>query len=176
MVTLDSLIDRVKGNVLTEEDIEDVKAPDDASALLDSPADDILPSDPKPGKKTRPRRVPPTPGKKATVAEKKQVEENLNLFLTLTGAISLRDPVCGGAIQQQKDAIVEAATKIICRNPAMLAWFVGSTGFMDFLALGAALAPVVTTVYKHHVSHSIGVEGGHVDHATAYSAYSAPSI
>lgn len=179
MASLDSLIDRVKSS-FTEEDIEDVKAPDDASSLLDGiPSDDILPPDPKPGKKTRTRRTPPTPGKKATAAEKKQVEDALNLILGMAGGgIALRDPVCGGTLLQQQKEIVTSATAIIARNPAWLAWFTGGTGFLDALALFGALLPVGVTAYKHHVAHSIGApgEGAHVDHAAAYSAYSAPSI
>lgn len=183
MAGLDTLLDKVRGTFATEDEDEavgSVDIPDDASSLIDElPADDILPPDPKPGKKrASSRRTSAGPAKKATAAEKRSVEDALNLVLGMAGGgIALRDPVCGGTLLKQQSDIVESATKIICRNPAWLAWFVGGTGWLDALALFGALLPVGVTAYKHHVAHSIGQEGGpHVDHANAYAAYSAPSL
>jgi hypothetical protein len=152
--------------------------PDDVSSLDGASGfDDTLPPDPKPGKvrRTKGRVSRPAAPVKATAAQKRQVADALVLLQSLLGGgIQLRDPVCGGAIVTNAEKVAEKAVPIICRNPLWLEWFTGSAGFLDVLGLAMALRPVLTTVWGHHISHTISTEedGEPVD----YSGYSAPSI
>lgn len=88
----------------------------------------------------------------------------------------VKDPHCGGALLAQRDDIVKALVPIVCRNPAMLAFFTAANApWMDYLALAQALAPVAQTFWSHHVTHTLGHddetgEGVSVD----LSAYAAP--
>lgn len=152
--------------------------PDDASSLDgDGLFDDQLPPDPKPGKTRRTRmRIPKTPSSaKPTAAQKRQVADALVLLQTLVGGgVQLRDPVCGSTILAHAENVADKAVPIICRNPAWLEWFTGSTGFLDVLGLAVALTPVLKTVWGHHVTHSIGHEGE--GEQVDYSGYSAPVI
>lgn len=154
-----------------------VTVPDDASELV---PDDVLPPDPKPGKRTgRTRTRRPATTTKATTAQRKQVEDALLLLMTVIGGgVSLRDRVCGPAITGQAEAVAKAAAPIVCRNPAMLAWFVGGAGFMDFFAVVVALQPIIGTAWSHHVTKGGGHQGheGHEGVPVDYSAYTAPGI
>jgi hypothetical protein len=155
-----------------------VTVPDDASELV---PDDVLPPDPKPGKRTARARAPrpAASATKATSAQRKQVEDSVQLLLTLVGGgISMRDRVCGPAISAQAEAVAKAATPIICRNPAMLVWFTGGAGLMDVIGLLMAFQPVIATVWSHHVTKSTVHDGhqGHEGVPVDYSAFAAPSI
>lgn len=168
------LLDRARAT--TDPDQPEVTIPDDASELV---PDDVLPADPKPGKRSRARLPrPATSTTKTTAAQKKQVEDSLLLLMTVIGGgISLRDRVCGPAITEQAGAVAKAAVPIICRNPALLAWFVGGAGFMDFFALLVALQPVLGTAWSHHVTKTPTAAHDHEGVAPVdYSAYAAPSI
>lgn len=150
-----------------------VDIPDDASAI-----DDILPADPKPGKARKTRVRPPRtmPGK-ATAAQKRQVEDAIEMMLSLLGGgLSFRDEICGPAITGQAKAVAKAASPIICRNPAMLAWFVGGTGFLDAMALITACWPIGQTIWQHHVTHGIGHDEDGEGQGVDYSAYAAPAL
>lgn len=170
---INDLLDRARST--GEADATNVTVPDDASELV---PDDALPPDPKPGKRTSRVRVPrpTTTSSKATTGQKKQVEDALLLLMTVIGGgISLRDRVCGPAISNQASAVAKAATPIICRNPAMLAWFTGGAGFMDFFALIVALQPVIGTAWSHHVTKQVSHDG-HEEVQVDYSAFSAPTV
>jgi hypothetical protein len=75
---------------------------------------------------------------------------------------------------EQRDDIVKALTPIVCRNPAMLAFFTAANApWMDYLALFQALMPVGQMFWSHHVTHTVGAqESGEVP--VDLSAYSAP--
>lgn len=134
---------------------------------------DLLAPDPKPRRDKR--RNYSGPAKKATAAEKRQINDAMKLMLlTLGGGIAFRDPHCGGAITSNAENIAEKAVPLIARNPAWVAWFCGSTGFLDVMGLLIALRPVAGTVWGHHVTHSIGDEqpGG----ADDLSVFTAPPL
>lgn len=155
-----------------DEEIPEV--PDDARELLDEEEpDDVLPADPKPGRRKSRVRLP-AGTVKATAAEKRQVKDALALVVKVpAGIVAMRDPICGGALKDQADDIIKAAVPIICRNPTMLAWFTAANApWLDIVGLMMAFGPVVSTVYSHHVSHTLGGEesGPDVD----LSAYAAP--
>lgn len=123
------------------------------------PHEDALTPDPKPShrttktpRKTRPKGILPT-----TVAGKKKLEaevrDNLMMFLGLGSALGMKvDAHCFGALAAQTTAIVDALVPIIMRNANLLRWFAGSDAkYLEYLALAQALAPVVSTVFQHHV-------------------------
>lgn len=145
--------------------------------------DDVLTEDPKPARRARARSTSPRasqPATRVTVAQRKAVHDALEMMIVLPAGIAeLRDPYCGAALSSQADAIVERLTPIVCRNAGMLAWFTESAGYLDWLGLATAIWPVITTVWAHHVTHSIGAEGdGHGDGAAVddFSQYSAPAF
>ncbi|SRR5581483_5578026 len=160
-------------------------APDDDPEHADQAPDtidDALTEDPKP---TR-RRARSTssrvsqPANRVTAAQRKAVHDALEMMIVLPAGIAeLRDPYCGAALSAQADAIVDRLTPIVCRNATMLAWFTESAGYLDWLGLATAIWPVVTTVWAHHVTHSIGREGDeHGDGAAVddFSQYAAPAF
>lgn len=168
-MALTDLLERV-GLADPSGDLDDL-VPDDASALDDQ--EEELEPDPKPSRKRAALSLP-TSQPKSTGAERKQVKDALTVCIKGPAAIvSIRDPHCGGALADQADDIIKALVPIICRNPAMLTFFTAANApWLDILALFMAFKPVVSTVYQHHVKHSIGEERETVD----LSAYAAPSF
>lgn len=173
------LLDRLKAieseefdGIENDADNESVDSGDFAS---DEPE---LEQDPKPGKIRGGKFKAPKPivKTKATAADKRAVADTLTMLIKLGGgAFAMRDPVCGGAIVDGADAVVNSLVPIVLRNPAMLAWFTGGSGVMDVIGILLAFQPIIGTIWGHHVSHSIGDDEGKgtpVD----YSAFTAPTI
>jgi hypothetical protein len=167
---------------------EDVDVPDDASELsglgagdgAPAPDADSLEPDPQPSRRQRKGRRPGrAAAQKASKADQDQVRDALTMLYTLPAwGLRLRDPHCGGALQDQRDDIVKALVPIVCRNPGMLAFFTAANApWMDYLALFQALMPVGQTIWAHHVTHTIGHDGeqdGGGVNGVDLSAYSAP--
>lgn len=134
---------------------------------------DELPADPAPSRRSRKGRRTAARSAtrvKATRGEENQVRDALTMLYTLPAwGLQMRDPHCGGALMAQRDDIIKALTPIVCRNPAMLAWFTAANApWMDVLALLQALLPVGQAVWGHHVTHTAGGDeqaggGGLVD-------------
>lgn len=167
----DNLISKLKGNVReVSDDLPEI--PDDASAL---DADgDLLPPDPPAARRTA--KTARKPAAKPTRAVQTQVADALTMMITLpAGVLAFRDPLCGGAILEQADAVVAKLVPIVCRNPAMLRWFTEGAGYMDFFALATALFPIARTIWAHHVTHTIGMEE-EADGAEDYNRYTAPGF
>lgn len=160
-----------------EDDLLDV--PDDARELLDEDdeLEEDLPKDPKPARKKSRLRVPEGTVR-ATPAEKRQVKDALTLLIKMPASvIAIRDPVCGGAARDAADDTIKAMVPLVCRNPTMLRWFTSANApWLDYLALGSALAPVVTTVWGHHVTHTLGHDDDQGDDRVDLSAYAAPQF
>ena len=147
----------------------------DSEPILHPEFDDVLPPDPPPARRTEKSRPKPPPTK-PTKAIQTQVSDALTMMITLpAGMWSMRDPICGTALMEQSDAIVARLTPIVCRNPAMLRWFTEGAGYMDWIALATAIAPVVRTVWAHHVSHELDVEEQEESDVQQYSAPRYPS-
>lgn len=148
-------------------------APDeDPEGLETEPLEtDILPPDPVPIRAKRQTRVPPpTP----TAKIKKQVKDSLLVMMGFpAGMISFRDPVCGGALGSQSEAIADALVPIICRNPSMLRWFTEGQGMMDWITLMTAVWPVMKTVWDHHTGR---VDEGDGDDDDDWQQYPAPRM
>lgn len=57
---------------------------------------------------------------------------------------------------EQRPAIADALTEIVCQSADLVQFFTGAGGgFMLYLNLGAATWPVVEMVWAHHVFHSL---------------------
>lgn len=163
---------------------DDVDVPDDASELTgaDGPgpddADQLAP-DPQPSRRSRKGRRTAraaNAGGRATKADQDQVRDALTMLYSLPAwGLRIRDPHCGGALLDQRDDIVKAMVPIVCRNPAMLAFFTAANApWMDYLALIQALMPVGQTIWSHHVTHTIGQDHGAGEVPVDLSAYAAP--
>lgn len=161
---------------------EQLRVPDDASELTGdgAPADE-LPPDPQPSRRSRAGRrkasMRAAAPKRATKAETDQVRDALTMLYTLPAwGLKIRDPHCGGALMAQRDEIVAALAPIVCRNPAMLAFFTSANApWMEYLALAQALFPVGQTIWSHHVTHTVGDEQ-HGEVPFDLSAYAAPAF
>lgn len=163
----------------------ETRVPDDPSELTAAGAEggagDELPPDPAPSRRGKTRRSKvrqTTAAKRATKAEQDQVRDALTMLYTLPAwGLSMRDAHCGGALMDQRDAIVGALAPIVCRNPAMLAFFTAANApWMDYLALFQALMPVAQTIWGHHVTHTVGgTDAGPGGVPVDLSAYSAPA-
>ena len=168
-MAFESLITKLKENVreVSEDDIPDV--PDDISAL-----DDVLPPDPPAARRTA--KASRKPAAKPTRAVQNQVADALTMMITRpAGVLAFRDPICGSAILDQADEVVAKLVPIVCRNPAMLRWFTEGAGYMDFMALAAAVFPIARTIWAHHVTHSIGMEEDQ-DDGEDFNRYVAPGF
>lgn len=163
------LLERLSGGNAVEEDPD---IPDDVSELDDQ---DLLDPDPSPVRKSRPKLRAAAPPR-VTAGQRRTVKDAwTTLFTVPAGVVSLRDPICGGAALDQVDALAEALTKVTARNPAMLAWFLGDAApWLDWMAVVMAARPIVTTIWGHHVSHTIGQEDENAQ--VDYSAYNAPQF
>lgn len=165
---------------------EDSDVPDDLSGLTGAdgpePAEgDQLAPDPQPSRRARKgrrsSRAAAAPAAAATKADRDQVRDALTMLYTLPAwGLQLRDQHCGGALMEQRDAIIKSLVPIVCRNPAMLAFFTSANApWMDYLALGQALAPVAKTIWSHHVTHTVGdADGMPGEVPVDLTAYSAP--
>lgn len=147
--------------------------------------EDALTPDPKPTHRTRkpPRKTRPKGSLPTTVAGKKKLEgevrDNLMMFLGLGSALGMKaDPHCFGVLAQQVNPIVDALVPIIMRNANLLRWFAGSDAkYLEYLALAQALAPVVTTVFQHHVvKKDMGGGGDSYVNPLDLNTFQAPSF
>lgn len=95
--------------------------------------------------------------RKITVTVRTDIAAKISLVLEVPGRVwQARDPVCGSAFIEQRPAIADALTEIVCGSPDLVAWFTGSGGqFMLWFNLVMACWPVAMTVTAHHVYHTI---------------------
>jgi hypothetical protein len=135
----------------------DFFAPDDIRGItLDDAAADT-PNDPDPAdfKET-----------KIHVRITKAVREDISgklgmMFGFMSMGLSVRDPICGGAIGDNADTIIPKLVPIICKSPDMVRWFTSkNSGYLIWFELIMVLWPVMQVVIAHHVTHSIGKPRG----------------
>lgn len=169
---------------VTPEADEPAHTPDDASELLDlggeSEDADGIAADPQPARRSQKRRkTARAAAAKATKAERDQVRDALTMLYTVPAwGLRMRDAHCGGVLMDEREKIIDAMTPIVCRNPAMLAFFTAAGApWMEYLALMQALLPVGQAVWGHHVTRTVGrpeQDGGM--NGFDLSAYSAPAF
>lgn len=170
-MAVEGLISKIKSGINSAQESE---VESDENSELPEP-EDALPADPKPvrGRASSVPKRAPAP----TKAVRQEVRDALVMMMTIpAGLVSFRDPICGGAVLDHADKIADSLVPIICRNPRMLAWFTTGSGYMDFLGVAMAFWPLVSTVYGHHVSHSIGHDHEEAEEASDFSQYSAPAF
>jgi hypothetical protein len=94
---------------------------------------------------------------KITAAIHKDIHAKISVGLEIPGRVwQARDPLCGGTFVEQRPAIADALTGIVCDSPDLVAWFTGPGGkFMKWLDLMMAVAPVAMVVGAHHVFHTV---------------------
>jgi len=139
------------------------------------PWEDIPPDEPPADLgKPRERRRAPGPAK-VTAAVRKDVTAKIAIPCMILGKVwEARDPICGGAFVAQVPATAEAFAGWVCDSPDLLDWMTSSAGgFMHVLNILAALGPVATVVYGHHVTHTIVPNGQPVMSQPDLSAYRA---
>jgi hypothetical protein len=174
-MAIQGLMERINGGS-SDAAAEEFIAPDDLSALDE--AGDSLAPDPKPRRrgKVRAATTAAASGGRASAAQQRKVSDALTMLITLPAATwALRDPHCGGAAMAQRTEVVAALVPIVCRNPAMLRWFTGtSAAWLDWLALLTAVQPVGSAVWGHHVKKvdpsKQGPQGGDVLDLTQFTA------
>lgn len=95
--------------------------------------------------------------KRVTATVRTDISSKISLVLEIPGRVwQARDPVCGSVFIEQRPAIADALTEIVCGSPDLVAWFTGQGGqFMLWFNLVMAVWPVGTMVMAHHVYHTI---------------------
>lgn len=133
---------------------DDVKPPLDHDDLVGKPTEDLvediddLPPDPAP-KKTR------TAVKRASATTVRRVRDEISVMIMLAGGtLSVRDPYCGGALNDQSEAIAAALADILATKPALLKWFEGFSGIGGYMRLFLAIKPVVEAIAAHHITRT----------------------
>jgi hypothetical protein len=90
---------------------------------------------------------------KLTATLRRDINAKVSMPLEMGGQLwRARDPICGGTFLEQRPAIADALTDIICQSADLIDFFTGPAGgFMVYLKLAAALWPVVELVLGHHI-------------------------
>lgn len=181
-MALQNLLDKVKSGMTDSPVVEEVEDLDDFEEEFGFDADDELPADPKPSRvsakpDSKPVKKRAASPARVTKAKKEEIRDFLVLMITMPAAtLSMKDPHCAGAFLDNADRIADALVPLICRNPAMLAWFTTGTGMFDYFILLQALQPVATTIWQHHVTKSIDHDHDHGEENYDYSGFTAPSF
>lgn len=122
----------------------------------------------RPRKTARSEKTPPA-DKPVTATIRKDIRGKVAMFLTMFGAgWSARDEHCGQALLDAigdqttpagvSPGIATALTDILCDSPDIVAWFTTGGSYMKWLTLATTLEPVLSTLFRHHVAHTIREE------------------
>jgi hypothetical protein len=114
-----------------------------------------LPKDPD--RPEKPRDLPSFPGDKLPANVQKDIEEKCEFLLIIFGATwESRDPICGAEFMERTDKIAEKLVPLIAKNAKLLKFFTAESGVSNAIELAIVLAPIATSVVKHHVFKTIG--------------------
>ena len=121
------------------------------------PGEDEPPAHARREWRQRTRGRKPKAAPKITTAIHGDIHAKLSFMLEIPGQLwAARDPICGGTFVEQRPAIADALTDIVCESADLVAFFTGPAGgFMRYLNLAVALMPVGQAVMAHHVYHSV---------------------
>lgn len=118
-------------------------------------AAESTPNDPEPADLDGNAAKPYSPPIKITASVRKDIEGKLAFMLGMTAnLVQISDATCGGALMEQTPAIAHKLTPILCQSPGVVKWFKSGTNFLMYVDFIMALAPVITTVYTHHMVKS----------------------
>lgn len=108
---------------------------------------------PGPGRRIRTGRLRPAA---RNTALKRRLTPELEFYTTLAaGLLSSVDEVCGGALNEQSQAIAVALATLLSRYPDLAAKIVASGAMGDWIVLLRAILPVLTTVKNHHITRKV---------------------
>ena len=131
----------------------------DLDTTLDPPPAEDKPSSgwgtkkPSRGAAPKPSPLPKPPAPPVSKAQQKEVAEELGALVQMAALFwSVKDPVCSGALSDQSAEIATALTKLLSRNPRLLAMLRGSGWMGEWGALFLAVKPVATAIYRHHLA------------------------
>jgi hypothetical protein len=93
---------------------------------------------------SKPNSGPRTPNRTDT---KKEIQA---LIALMAMPVAMRDPICGGAVIEQSNAVAEALTDIAMQNEKLMKLLTSGGDVMMYLKLAMALSPIAQTVYGHH--------------------------
>ena len=154
-------------------------SPDDTPPPEEAGLDDgaeLLEPDPKPARVKGGRDTTSTrPPRKVTAKVREEVKDNLGMLLdAMVFPLSVRDPICTAAYNQQAEQIHARLAGIVCKRPKLLAWFTGEGEWLDWLGLAIALRPVAESIWRHHITHELGDEHDGEGAGLDLSSYNAP--
>lgn len=111
-------------------------------------------ADPKPGDKKAPRvsangkRL----GRPPKETKTKEISEQIEMMITVASIPwAMRDPHCGGALQQQAKPIADALAVQALNSPRLMKWLEAITSPTGWIGIAIAVEPVAQAVVQHHV-------------------------
>jgi hypothetical protein len=135
-------------------DMDTELSPDMDTELLRDPIPADEPAgmtDPVPPPVRRSKGYTGAPVPAITRTVEKEVREELDAIIKMAAlAWSVPDPVCGGALNEQSQAIAAALTNLLKRNPRLLATLRSAGWLGDWVAFGVAAMPVIKAINRHH--------------------------
>lgn len=158
-----ALLDRIKGvDFEPNKDLENIpqipdEVPDEWTAEQDS---EPLAADPPPAQRRPDPMFKPVTYGKVTPAMQRKIAEQISMYIELFAMpAAMRDPVCGGAVQDQAEALGKAFAKILSRYPEAAHKMLASGVLGDWIAVGMAAKPIAQAIYHHHIAKDIEQEG-----------------
>lgn len=110
-------------------------------------------------KSKAPAKRKPRPGR-VSAAVRADVAAKLDFMVEMPARFwEARDPYCGGLAVHSAPEISGALADLVVQSPDLLEFFTGGTasGFMAYLALIKALAPLGQGIAAHHVFHTVEI-------------------
>jgi hypothetical protein len=107
---------------------------------------------------------------KITASVKRDIEGKLAFMMGMSANLwQMVDPTCGTALLQNTPNICKALVPIMCQSQDVVRWFQKAGNFSMYLNLVMAVFPVLSTIYAHHLSRTIGHGGQSVNGHSANS-------
>lgn len=103
--------------------------------------------------------APKTYGR-VTATMQKKIAEQISMYIDLLAMpLAVRDPLCGGALSDQAEALGKAFAKILAKYPEAAHKMLAGGVLGDWLAVLMAAQPIATAVWSHHIAKTTGQEG-----------------
>lgn len=132
--------------------------------FLDSP-DELVSPEPQPGQKRRGR----PPGRKSYGAVEKEFGDELEALMRMMALmLSMRDPVCGNALNQTCSNIAKDIARLAASSPKARKYLTQTMEFGRIVPLMLHIQPLIMTVYQHHVADRVHQDSDQTDEATSW--------